>query len=80
MLHAGLAHIIENSKSDAVRLKACVATLELIGINDPQKLWIGIGTTDPDRILLERESERKSKQFLSDLITRRGDMFMRVEH
>jgi hypothetical protein len=47
---SGIQELMENSKSDAVKLKACIEVLKMSGLHDSESFGWGIGPVESDVI------------------------------
>lgn len=59
-----LEHLIDNSESETIKLKASVEILKLSGLTDPETVLWGIGYTDVSKII--KQMKREAYEKLSD--------------
>ncbi len=61
---AETVNALMDSPTESIRLKAAISILRLSNIDQPQRIFSGIGSTDPLEILLELKRQVAAEQFI----------------
>jgi len=63
---AETVNALMDSPTESIRLKAAISILRLTNIDQPQRIFSGIGSTDPLEILLELKRVVAAERFIYD--------------